>query len=59
MLPERQQPVLSYFIKEAKDHLKTIEQGLLNLQPTLKNTKMVSLNAGDFLPRHRHINEVF
>lgn len=59
MLPERQQRVLSYFIKEAKDHFKMIEQGLLNLQPTLKNTEMVSLNAGEFLPQRRHIAEFF
>lgn len=59
MLPERQQRVLSYFIKEAKDYFKTIEQGLLNLQPILKNTKMVSLNAGFSLPQRRHVNEFF
>ena len=59
MLPERQQRVLSYFIKEAKDYFKTIEQGLLNLKPILKNTKMVSLNAGDSLPQRRHVNEFF
>ena len=59
MLPERQQRVVSYFIKEAKDHFKTIEQGLLNLQPNLKNTEMVSLNAGDSLPQRRHVNEFF
>ena len=59
MLPERQQRVLSYFIKEAKDYFKTIEQGLINLQPILKNTKMVSLNAGDSLPQRRHVNEFF
>lgn len=59
MLPERQQRVLSYFIKEAKDHFKTIEQGLLNLQPTLKTIEMVSLNAGDSLPQRCHVNEVF
>lgn len=59
MLPERQQRVLSYFIKEAKDHFKTIEQGLLNLQPILKNTEIVSLNAGGFLPQRRHVDEFF
>ncbi|MBW4637135.1 MAG: hypothetical protein KME05_02675 [Gloeocapsa sp. UFS-A4-WI-NPMV-4B04] len=59
MLPERQQRVLSYFIKEAKDHFKMIEQGLLNLQPTLKTIEMVSLNAGDFLPQRCHVNEAF
>lgn len=59
MLPERQQRDLSYFIEEAKDHFKTIEQGLLNLQPILKNTKMVSLNAGDSLPQRCHVDEFF
>ncbi len=41
MLPE-QQRVLGYFIEEAKDNLNTIEQGLLNLQNTLKDTEMVN-----------------
>jgi len=42
MLPEHQQRILGYFIEEAKDHLNTIEQGLLNLQDTLKDPEMVS-----------------
>lgn len=42
MLPEQQQRILGYFIEEAKDHLVTIEQGLLNLQTTLKDAEMVN-----------------
>ncbi len=42
MLPEQQQRILGYFIEEAKDHLVTIEQGLLNLQTTLKDSEMVN-----------------
>ena len=42
MLPEQQQRILGYFIEEAKDHLTTIEQGLLNLQDTLKDSEMVN-----------------
>ncbi len=32
MQPDQQQRIMGYFIEEAKDHLNTIEQGLLNLQ---------------------------
>jgi len=42
MLPEQQQRILGYFIEEAKDHLNTIEQGLLNLQSTLNDPEMVN-----------------
>jgi chemotaxis protein histidine kinase CheA/ActR/RegA family two-component response regulator len=42
MLPEQQQRILGYFIEEAKDHLNTIEQGLLNLQSTLDDPEMVN-----------------
>jgi chemotaxis protein histidine kinase CheA/ActR/RegA family two-component response regulator len=42
MLPEQQQRILGYFIEEAKDHLNTIEQGLLNLQSTLGDPEMVN-----------------
>ena len=42
MLPEQQQRILGYFIEEAKDHLVTIEQGLLNLQATLQDSEMVN-----------------
>ena len=37
MMPEQQQRILGYFIEEAKDHLNTIEQGLLNLQNTIQD----------------------
>jgi len=39
---EQQQRILGYFIEEAKDHLNTIEQGLLNLQSTMEDTEMVN-----------------
>lgn len=42
MLPEQQQRILGYFIEEAKDHLITIEQGLLNLQTTLNDSEMLN-----------------
>ncbi|NJN85362.1 MAG: hypothetical protein HC881_02350 [Leptolyngbyaceae cyanobacterium SL_7_1] len=42
MLSEQQQRIMGYFIEEAKDHLNTIEQGLLNLQTTIEDAEMVS-----------------
>ncbi|MBW4508459.1 MAG: response regulator [Scytonematopsis contorta HA4267-MV1] len=42
MLPEQQQRILGYFIEEARDHLNTIEQGLLNLSATLNDSEMVN-----------------
>ncbi len=42
MLPEQQQRILGYFIEEAKDHLNIIEQGLLNLQSTVKDPEMLN-----------------
>ncbi|AFY42241.1 response regulator [Nostoc sp. PCC 7107] len=42
MLPEQQQRILGYFIEEARDHLNTIEQGLLDLQGTLKDPEMIN-----------------
>ncbi|MBW4569068.1 MAG: response regulator [Tolypothrix carrinoi HA7290-LM1] len=42
MLPEQQQRILGYFIEEARDHLNTIEQGLLNLQSTLNDPEMIN-----------------
>jgi chemosensory pili system protein ChpA (sensor histidine kinase/response regulator) len=44
MQPEQQQ-ILGYFIEEAKEHLATIEHGLLNLQTVVEDTE--------------HMNEVF
>ncbi|QQE63348.1 hypothetical protein GFS31_00120 [Leptolyngbya sp. BL0902] len=42
MLPEDQKRILGYFIEEAKDHLNTIEQGLLNLDATIHDSEMVN-----------------
>ncbi len=42
MLSEQQQRIMGYFIEEAKDHLNTIEQGLLSLQQTIEDPDMVS-----------------
>ncbi|MBD1937485.1 response regulator [Microcoleus sp. FACHB-68] len=42
MLPEQQQRIMQYFIEEAKDHLNTIEQGLLNLQSTIEDSEQVN-----------------
>ncbi|MBW4573954.1 MAG: response regulator [Aphanothece sp. CMT-3BRIN-NPC111] len=42
MQPEQQQRIMGYFIEEAKDHLNTIEQGLLNLQNTIEDSEMVN-----------------
>lgn len=36
---EQQQQILRFFIEEAKEHLDTIEQGLLNLQATLADAE--------------------
>jgi chemotaxis protein histidine kinase CheA/ActR/RegA family two-component response regulator len=43
MNPEQQQQrIMAYFIEEAKEHLQTIEQGVLNLQETLTEPEMVN-----------------
>ncbi len=42
MQSEQQQRIMGYFIEEAKDHLNTLEQGLLNLQSTLEDSEMVN-----------------
>jgi chemosensory pili system protein ChpA (sensor histidine kinase/response regulator) len=42
MQSEQQQRIMGYFIEEAKDHLNTIEQGLLNLQGTIEDPDMIS-----------------
>ncbi|MBE9079254.1 response regulator [Romeria aff. gracilis LEGE 07310] len=42
MLPEQQQRIMGYFIEEAKDHLNTIEQGLLKLQATIEDPEMAN-----------------
>ncbi len=42
MSSEQQQRIMGYFIEEAKDHLNTIEQGLLNLQSTTEDPELIS-----------------
>ena len=42
MQPDQQQRIMGYFIEEAKDHLNTIEQGLLSLQSTIADSEMVN-----------------
>ncbi|MEM7769941.1 MAG: Hpt domain-containing protein, partial [Cyanobacteria bacterium P01_A01_bin.37] len=42
MQSEQQQRIMGYFIEEAKDHLNTIEQGLLNLQGTIEDSDLVN-----------------
>ena len=42
MQPDQQQRIMGYFIEEARDHLNTIEQGLLNLQATIEDPEMVN-----------------
>ncbi|MBE9108984.1 response regulator [Nodosilinea sp. LEGE 07298] len=42
MSPEDQKRILGYFIEEAKDHLNTIEQGLLNLADTVNDSEMMN-----------------
>jgi chemotaxis protein histidine kinase CheA len=42
MSPEDQKRILGYFIEEAKDHLNTIEQGLLNLAMTVNDSEMMN-----------------
>jgi len=39
---QQQQRIMGYFIEEAKDHLNTIEQSLLNLQDVLLDTEMTN-----------------
>lgn len=41
MQPDQQQRILGYFLEEAREHLNTIEQGLLNLQSTLDDAEMI------------------
>lgn len=41
MDPEKQKQIMGYFIEEAKDHLTTIENGLLNLRNMLADSEMV------------------
>lgn len=41
MQPDQQRRILGYFLEEAREHLYTIEQGLLNLQSTLDDAEMI------------------
>lgn len=41
MQTEQTQKIMGYFIEEAKDHLNTIEQGLLNLQATIEDRELL------------------
>ncbi|MGB3512155.1 MAG: response regulator [Microcoleaceae cyanobacterium] len=42
MQTEQIQKIMGYFIEEARDHLNTIEQGLLNLQDTIEDPELLS-----------------
>jgi len=42
MQSEQQQRIMGYFIEEAKEHLNTIERGLLNLQSTLEDPEAIN-----------------
>src|SRR4028118_1662160 len=42
MQPEQQQRIMGYFIEEAKDHLNTIEKGLLHLEETIQDAEIVN-----------------
>ncbi len=41
MTADQEQRIIGYFLQEAKDHLETIEQGLLNLQSTIEDPEML------------------
>lgn len=42
MDPEKQQQIMGYFIEEAKEHLETLEKGLLDLQSTINDPEQVN-----------------
>jgi chemosensory pili system protein ChpA (sensor histidine kinase/response regulator) len=42
MQPEQKQRIVFYFIEEASEHLRTIEQGLLDLQATIANPESLT-----------------
>ncbi len=42
MQTEQTQKIMGYFIEEARDHLNTIEQGLLNLPATIEDPELLS-----------------
>lgn len=41
-MQSEQQRIMGYFIEEAKDHLNTIEQGILNLQSTIEEVEIAN-----------------
>ncbi|MDR9405511.1 MAG: Hpt domain-containing protein, partial [Halothece sp. Uz-M2-17] len=41
MMSDNQQRILGYFIEEAKEHLETLEQGLLNLSAASEDSEQV------------------
>ncbi|MBO0347998.1 Hpt domain-containing protein [Phormidium pseudopriestleyi FRX01] len=42
MDPEKQQQIIGYFIEEAREHLETIEKGLLELQSTMNDQEQLN-----------------
>lgn len=42
MDPEKQQQIMGYFIEEAREHLETIEKGLLELQSTMNDQEQLN-----------------
>ncbi|AFY69942.1 Hpt protein [Thalassoporum mexicanum PCC 7367] len=42
MDPEKQKQIMGYFIEEARDHLNTIEQGLLNIQDMMSDPEAIN-----------------
>ncbi len=42
MQATKQQQILGYFLEEAKEHLDTIEQGLLNLKATIADAEQLN-----------------
>lgn len=42
MDPEKQQQIMGYFIEEAREHLETIEKGLLELQSTMNDPEQLN-----------------
>ncbi|MEM1427432.1 MAG: Hpt domain-containing protein, partial [Cyanobacteria bacterium P01_H01_bin.130] len=41
-MQDQQQRIMGYFIEEARDHLNTLEQGLLSLQSTVNDPEMIN-----------------
>lgn len=69
MQPEQLQQIMNYYLEDANNHLKTIEQYLLNLQRTIEDPEMVSdllravrcgiVGGANLLPiSNTHINSI-